>query len=344
MEADLLRIPVGPGAMHVDRYGHGGAPVILIHGFGTSSFLWRRVGPRLARLGHTAFALDLFGHGESDRPWDADFGIAAQAEYLDRALTALRAGHPTVVGVGIGGAVALRLAATRPERVERLVLVNTPALDLVPGREIRALQARTARFPLRISRSVLGAAPLLTPLLRDSVGDPAAMPDRLAARYLAPFVGRDGLRQLLTLARSIRATDMTELELADVHAPTLVIWGERDRYLEPDVADRLVEGIPGARLERFPDVGRLVPEERPEELAELIHAFASAAPASGTAARVTPTSAPPVASAQTRSTPSSVTSSAKSSAKSSATTAMRSGDDDVGDDGAEDGDVGDAAR
>ncbi|HEX5581372.1 MAG TPA: alpha/beta hydrolase [Gemmatimonadaceae bacterium] len=288
MEADLLRIPVGPGAIHVDRYGHGGAPVILIHGFGTSSFLWRRVGPRLARLGHTAFALDLFGYGESDRPWDADFGIAAQAEYLDRALTALRAGHPTVVGVGIGGAVALRLAATRPERVARLVLVNTPALDLVPGREIRTLQARTARFPLRISRSVLGAAPLLTPLLRDSVGDPAAMPDRLVARYLAPFVGRDGLRQLLTLARSIRATDMTELELGDVQAPTLVVWGDRDRYLEPDVADQLVAGITGARLERFPDAGRLVPEEHPDELAELIHAFAATPLPGATGARTTP--------------------------------------------------------
>ncbi|HEY0972714.1 MAG TPA: alpha/beta hydrolase [Gemmatimonadales bacterium] len=291
MQADLLRIPVGPGAMHVDRYGRGGAPVILIHGFGTSSFLWRYVGPELARRGHTAFALDLFGHGESDRPWDADFGIAAQAEYLDRALTALRAGHPTVVGVGIGGAVALRLAATRPERVAGLVLVNTPTLDLVPGREIRSLQARTARFPLRISRSVLGVAPLLTPLLRESVSDPAAMPDRLVARYLAPFVGRDGLRQLLTLARSIRATDMTELELADVTAPTLVVWGGRDQYLEPDVADRLVAGIAGARLERLPDAGRLVPEERPDELATLIHDFVAHSTISITAPRFASTAA-----------------------------------------------------
>jgi pimeloyl-ACP methyl ester carboxylesterase len=275
MDPDQLRIPVGPGALHVERYGHGGSPLVLLHGFGTSSFLWRHVGGELARLGHTAFALDLFGYGESDRPYDADYGIAAQAEYLDRALTALRISHPTLCGVGIGGSVALRLAATRPERVERLVLVNTPAFDLVPGREIRLLQAKTARFAIRISRSVLGVAPLLTPLLRESVGDPAAMPDRLVARYLAPYVGRDGVRHLLTLARSLRTIDMEELELDAVTAATLVVWGDRDRMLERGEAERLRRAIPAARLERLPEAGRLVPEEAPDELTTLLHEMAS---------------------------------------------------------------------
>ncbi|HEX6631154.1 MAG TPA: alpha/beta hydrolase [Gemmatimonadaceae bacterium] len=279
MDPDQLRIPVGPGALHVDRYGHGGSPLVLLHGFGTSSFLWRHVGRELALLGHTAFALDLFGYGESDRPFDADYGIAAQAEYLDRALTALRVTHPTLCGVGIGGSVALRLAATRPERVERLVLVNTPAFDLVPGREIRLLQAKTARFAIRISRSVLGVAPLLTPLLRENVADPAAMPDRLVARYLAPYVGRDGVRHLLTLARSLRTADMEELELDAVTAATLVVWGDRDRLLEREEAERLSRAIPAARLERLPEVGRLVPEEAPDELTTLLHEVARREPA-----------------------------------------------------------------
>src|SRR5205814_7127411 len=122
MDADLLRIPVGPGSMHVERYGHGGAPILLVHGFGTCSFLWRNVGPTLATANRTAFAVDMFGYGESDRPFDAQFGIAAQSEYLDRALTALRLTRATLVGVDLGGAVALHLAFTRPERVERLVL------------------------------------------------------------------------------------------------------------------------------------------------------------------------------------------------------------------------------
>src|ERR1041385_2049740 len=96
MDADLLRIPVGPGSMHVERYGHGGSPILLVHGFGTCAFLWREVGPVLASANRTAFAIDLFGYGESDRPFDAQFGIAAQSDYLDRALTALRLSKATV--------------------------------------------------------------------------------------------------------------------------------------------------------------------------------------------------------------------------------------------------------
>jgi len=53
--------------------------VLLVHGFPTSSFLWRAIAPRLAEAGHTAFAIDLLGYGESDRPLDGDYSIAAQA-------------------------------------------------------------------------------------------------------------------------------------------------------------------------------------------------------------------------------------------------------------------------
>lgn len=258
----------------MDRYGHGGQPVVLLHGFATSAFLWRDVGLRLARLRHVAYAPDLFGYGESDRPFDADFTIAAQAEYLDRALTALRVARATIVGVDLGGAVALRLAATRPDRVERLMLVNTPAFDALPGRDVRALDRGTFKFALRLSRSVMGAAPLLTPILERSVVDPARhMPPRLVARYLAPYVGRDGVAQLYTLARALRTADVEDIQLDTIAAPTLVVRGEQDRWLDDALATRLAAEIPGARLVRVPDAARLLPEERPALMARLIHAF-----------------------------------------------------------------------
>jgi pimeloyl-ACP methyl ester carboxylesterase len=63
--------------MHVERYGHGGAPVLLVHGFGTCAFLWRNIGPEIALANRTAFAVDLFGYGESDRPFDASLRRAS---------------------------------------------------------------------------------------------------------------------------------------------------------------------------------------------------------------------------------------------------------------------------
>ena len=277
IDADLLRIPVGPGSIHVERYGHGGAPVVLLHGFGTSSFVWRNIAPEIALANRTAFAIDLFGYGESDRPFDADFGIAAQAELVDRALTALRLPRATVVGLDLGGAVALRLAATRPERVERLFLVNPIALDEIPAEDITTLQRNTARFAFRVSRGILGAAPILGELLRRSVADEAHMPDKLIARYLAPYVGEEGLSHLLLLARSVDDEDMEDADLGRLPQPTQIVWGDQDPWVTPKFADRLADTIPGSRLVHLPGVGRLVPEEAPETLISLLLEFIGAA-------------------------------------------------------------------
>ncbi len=279
MQADVLRVPVGPGAVHVERYGHGGVPIVLLHGFGTCTFLWRYVAPILAEAGHTAYAIDLFGYGESDRTPDADFGISAQAEYLDAAMTALRLARATIVGVDLGGDVALRLAATRADRVAKLVLVNVPAYDELPARDIGVMQRSTARFAFKVTRGVLGANTLLQPLLQGSVALPEHMPTRLLARYLAPFAGRDGVSHLLTLGAAIRRSDIEDLDLSDVRAPTLIIRGDHDEWLSRDVANRLAADIPRAALHRMAGVGRLIPEESPDNLAEQLLQFIGSADA-----------------------------------------------------------------
>lgn len=277
MDADQLRIPVGPGSMHVERYGHGGAPILLVHGFGTCSFLWRNVGPTLALANRTAFAVDLFGYGESDRPFDAQYGIAAQSDYLDRALTALRLSKATVVGIDLGGAVAMHLAYNRPDRIDRMVLVNPIAFDDVPAEDIKTMQRNTARFAFQISRGVLGAAPLMRDLLERSVADPQDMPDPLVARYLAPYVGQEGLNHLLALARAVDEEDMLDVELNQIDCPTLIVWGDQDPFVSPKLGDRLADTIPGSRLMRLPGTGRLVPEEAPETLTNIILEFVGAA-------------------------------------------------------------------
>jgi pimeloyl-ACP methyl ester carboxylesterase len=231
----------------------------------------------LAVANRTAFAVDMFGYGESDRPFDAQFGISAQSDYLDHALTALRLSKATLVGIDLGGAVAMHLAYNRPERVERLVLINATAFDDVPADDIKTMQRNTARFALRISRGVLGAAPLIRELLERSVADPANMPDALVARYLAPYVGQDGLNHLLALARSVTDTDMLDVELGQLDCPTLIVWGDQDPFVGPKLADRLADTIPGSRLVRLPGTGRLVPEEAPDTLANMILEFVGAA-------------------------------------------------------------------
>ncbi len=250
--------------------------MVLLHGFGTSSFIWRNIAPPIALSNRTAFALDLFGYGESDRPFDADFGISAQAEFVDRALTALRLPKATIVGLDVGGAVALRLATSRPERVDKLFLINPVALDELPSGDITALQRNTARFAFRVGSSILGVAPILGEMLHSGVADESNMPDQLVARYLAPFVGEEGLNHLLLLARSVDDEDMEVDELRQLPQPALIVWGDQDPWVGPKFADRLADLIPGARVVHLPGVGRLVPEEAPETLVTLLLEFIGA--------------------------------------------------------------------
>jgi pimeloyl-ACP methyl ester carboxylesterase len=269
-DCDVFQIPVGPGSMHVERYGYGGPAVVLLHGFATSSFLWRHVGPRIALRKRTAIAMDLFGFGESDRPFAGDYGVTAQSEYVDNALTAMRHAKATIVGVDIGAVIAMRLAFDRPDRVERLILVSPSSWQELPGAEIRELQRDSARYALSLTRGLFGAWQLFADFLVQSVGDPSHMPPRLVGRYLAPYLGRDGLNHLLTLARALEFDDLDDLELDEITHPVAVVRGKRDRQSDLAYAEELCRSLPDARLIEPPEAGRLVPEDDRDALVEVI--------------------------------------------------------------------------
>ncbi len=276
MYTEHLRIPVGVGSIHAERVGRSGHPVVLVHGFGTCAFLWRSVAPRLANAGHTVIAIDLLGHGESDRPVDAAYGLLAQAEYLERALTALRLPAVTVVGQDIGGLVGLLLAAQRRRRVERLVLINPPDPDELPGPDIRALQRMSARAAFG-ANALFGALPLLEPLLRAAVADPAHMPDLLVSRYLAPYVGSDGVGHLLQLAGAVALPTDDEGPPPDqIRGKVLLVHGAHDPWTSSDTIASFPARLSKAAVTTatIPDAGRLVAEDAPEALVTLILNYA----------------------------------------------------------------------
>lgn len=269
--------------MHAERYGFGDHPLVLLHGFATSTFLWRQVAPALPLGRVTAWALDLLGHGESDRPVEVDFGVAAQVQWVERAMTALRIGRATIVGVDLGAAVALRLAATRPARVHGIVLISPPAVGRVRGDDLNELGHVAASHLFEASRGILGAAAWLGPLLTSSVASPAAMPAKLVARYAAPFVGSDGVRHLQALAAAIRDSDADDLDCGAITARTMVLRGELDAWCRPEQAAALAAAIPHAELRAVPAAGRLVPEDAPDALAALLASWAPPVQASALA-------------------------------------------------------------
>jgi pimeloyl-ACP methyl ester carboxylesterase len=272
MYIEHLRLPVGPGSVHVERLGRGRTAVLLVHGFGTNAALWRPVSRRLAEAGFLTLAVDLLGHGESDRPVDASYDLASQADALERVMAALRVERAIVVGQDVGALVALAFAARHPTLAEQLVLLNPPDPSDLPPAPVRLMQRSAARVALSTVGHQLGATALIAALLADATGDPAQLPQRDMARYLAPWVGAGGVEQLLVLARTLEQESVPLASLASIETPTLIVRGTADRSVPPTIAAALAGTLPNARLETIVGAGRLLASDVPERLSALIHA------------------------------------------------------------------------
>jgi pimeloyl-ACP methyl ester carboxylesterase len=275
-DCDTFHIPVGPGAMVVDRYGYGDAAVVLLHGFGCTSFLWRHVGPALAVRRHVAVAPDLFGYGASDRPFDAGFGIGAQAGYVRKAIAAMGLRKPAIVGCDISALIALRVAAEDPKGVGKLVLVSPAEPDDLPGGHIRRMQRETARHVLRLVGGLFGAEPLIRVLLETSVSDPGSLSASLIGRYVAPYLGREGVNHLLVLAHSLDSQDVEDVPWERITNSTLILRGDADPWCSEEAMRALAGALPGARCEVIAGAGRLVAEDKPEALATAVLAHLDA--------------------------------------------------------------------
>ena len=258
-DGDYVRLPVGPGALHALRYGHGGPAVLLLHGFTTCAPLWYRVAPILLSRGCQVIVPDMLGFGESDRPIGGPYTVAAQARYLDRALALLRISQVVAVGQDLGCVVLQRLAMLRPERIRALILASPTPSDDAVGPEIDAVRGQTGPALLEISSRPLGVVDLLGPVLRSAVSDSSSMPDKLVARFSAPYTGGQGARHLLDLARAVGEAEDT-VPGAFSGMSTLRVTGEGDPMVAP----------PSASVIRLPGAMRLLPVERPEPLAALI--------------------------------------------------------------------------
>jgi pimeloyl-ACP methyl ester carboxylesterase len=276
----------------IELHGHpvsyrlaGSGPVlVLIHGITSSSRTWEKVLPSLAEH-HTVLAPDLLGHGESAKP-RGDYSLGAYASGVRDLMIALGHTRATVAGHSLGGGIAMQLAYQFPERVERLVLVNSGGL----GREVN-LMLRAATLPG--SEYVLPV--LCAPVLRDAVRTLGRAAGVLGLKPGADLQGMlegfaslsavDARRAFLHTARSIidltgqRVSARDRLYLA-AETPTLLVWGENDPMIPVAHGRAAHAAMPGSRLEVFPDAGHFPFNDDPVRFAAVLREFvAGTAPA-----------------------------------------------------------------
>ncbi len=245
--------------LHYEEAGSGD-PVVFLHGLGASTFSFRK-NLDVAGRGFHAVAIDMPGHGYSSRDV-ADLSLSAQTGYLRVFLDALGIDRASLVGHSMGGTVAQRFALAYPDRVRRLVLIASTT-----DRQMRS-GSKPGRVVAPFLPALLGAV-FFNPALRDfwhraAVVDPGHLTPEVLAGYARPGHIRghmDAYKRFL-----VDRTRDGPIDAARIRAPTLVLWGARDRLVPLRTADELARLIPDSRLRVIPRAGHWVQEEQPEEV------------------------------------------------------------------------------
>ena len=249
-----------------------GDPVLLLHGWPTSSYLWRGiVGPLGER--NRAIAIDLPGFGRSDKPLDRSYSFRFFERVLDGFLAEVGVDRVGLAVHDIGGPIGVYWAARRPERLTRLALLNT----LVYSRLSWAAVAFVAAVKVPGVRAALTSQPALRWAMRYGVHDRSRLSDETIRAYQAPFRDRSARRALQKAAGGLHPDGLREIErwLPNAGVPFRLVYGARDRIL-PDV-DRTMRRIEGeaanVEVTRFEDCGHFLQEERPKEIAAILAEF-----------------------------------------------------------------------
>lgn len=251
-----------------------GPPVLLLHGWPTSSFLWRNVMPPIAE-GNRVIALDLPGFGQSDKPLDASYSFRYFERVLDSALDALGIESTGLAVHDLGGPVGLYWACRHPERLQRLAILNT----LVYPEFSWAVVLFVSACKLPGLRSLMASPAGLRLAMRVGVADRSCVTPEVVDGVRAPFEGRDARRALLRAGGNLSPKGFREIaeKLPSLDVPVRIVYGERDRIL-PDVAKtmaRVKKDLPRAEVTALPDCGHFLQEERPDEIGRLLAGFFS---------------------------------------------------------------------
>jgi 2-hydroxymuconate-semialdehyde hydrolase len=262
MRLDTRRARVSGGELTYVDEGQGPA-VVLLHGFPTSSHLWRDLVPILAPR-FRAIAPDLLGYGDSTKPVDPEaVTIRAQARHVGELLDGLGITEFAAVGHDIGGGVAQLLALE--DRATTLILADSISFDSWPIEAVKMLQAAD---PEQADEEL--ATGVVTLALETGMAAPERLSDEDRAEYLRPWLAEPP--SLFRAARGIDGVGLTGTEdrLAALDARVLVIWGEEDAYQPAPLAERLGDALPGATVALLPGCGHFVTEDAPEAALPLI--------------------------------------------------------------------------
>ncbi len=267
------RVRLSGGEIAYDVLGYG-PPLILVHGTPSRSYIWRDVALKLADK-FTVYVFDLLGFGQSERREGLDVSIRAQARLLAELVEAWGLKAPRVAGHDIGGAIALRANLLEGVPFGCIALIDSVVLRpwITPtSRHVKAHLDVYGTMPTQVFEAIVASH------LRTATHRP--MDEDSFITYFEQWKGEFGQRIYLQKDAQLDEDDTAEFEplLPEIEVPVRIVWGERDVWLAPDLAERLHEIIPRSDLVLLPETGHFAMEDSPREVARTLFEFFTECP------------------------------------------------------------------
>ena len=268
----MQKVTLDDGMTLTYRELGAGAPVLLLHGWPTSSYLWRNVMPAIAAH-NSVIAVDLPGFGGSSKPVNVRYDFELFERAIDGLLDRLEMDRIGIAVHDLGGPIGLHWMLANADRVSKLAFLNVLVYpDFRPG-----LIEFVRKLANRATRDTLVGPAGLTELMRAGVADQSRLTDEVLAAVLEPFRDAPAREALALAAIGLDPKEFHRIAdfLPTLDLPVRIVYGERDEVL-PDIAEtveHLAKDLPQAEVTALPHCGHFLQEDDPERVGELLAEF-----------------------------------------------------------------------